>query len=94
MKKEKICLKSDPGIVCREEDEDALLFNPQTGLVKILNRTGYVLWKLCDGTLTAEEIIAKMQEEYPAVPASELENDILIFFKTMKGLELIKERPL
>ena len=94
MEKQKIYLKANPKIVCREEDGDALLFNPETGLVKILNRTGYELWKLCDGTLAAEDIMAAMRKEYPDIAALVLRDDVAKCLQVMQESELILQTAL
>lgn len=87
----KIFLKTNPDIVCREEDGEALLFNPENGLIKMLNRVGYEVWKLCDGSLTLEQIIEKVKGKYPDTPAEIIKKDIIDFINYMKNLALIEK---
>lgn len=82
-------LKGNPRIVCREEEDDALLFDPETGVIRILNQTGYEIWKLCDGALMLEQIIEKVKEEYPEIKANALEKDVIDFIDYMQSLALI-----
>jgi hypothetical protein len=39
----------NPDVVLREEDPDgALLFNPDTNQIRVINSTGLFIWKHCD----------------------------------------------
>lgn len=84
-------LKASPKIVCREEEGDALLFNPENGAIKMLNRVGYEIWKLCDGSLTLEQIIEKVKDEYPNVPPKVIKEDIANFINYIENLTLIEK---
>ena len=40
----------NPDVVLREEEADGgLLFNPDTNQIRVVNATGLMIWKLCDG---------------------------------------------
>jgi methyltransferase-like protein len=56
--------KVDDKIVFREEGEEAFLFHPDTGNIKVLNSTGTFIWKLCDGKHSKEKIINKIVENF------------------------------
>lgn len=46
----KVSLLRNPDVVLREEDPDgALLFNPDTNQIRVINTTGLFIWKHCDG---------------------------------------------
>ena len=85
----KVFLKANPEIVCREEESDALLFNPENGAIRMLNHVGYEVWKLCDGSLTFDEIVKKIKGKYPAAPARAVEKDVADFIKNMEKMALI-----
>lgn len=87
----KIYLEADSNIVCREEEDDALLFNPDNGSMEMLNSVGYEIWKLCDGTLTLEQIIEKLKEEYPDTEAEAVKKDTTDFIIYMGNLSLIRK---
>jgi hypothetical protein len=90
-------LKANPKVVCRQEDEEALLFDPENGTIKLLNYTGYDIWKLCDGTRTLENITEKLKAEYPDVALDTLKKDSLEFINLLQSLNWIedaKEREL
>ena len=75
----------NPDVVLREEEEDAaLLFNPDTGQVKVLNTTGLFIWQLCDGNNTLPSIVTALQESFDdAVPEDQLTSDIKDFIDEM-----------
>lgn len=51
-------------IVFRQEGRNALLFDPETGIVRILNETGIFIWKLCNGKYTFNEILKQLIGNY------------------------------
>ena len=74
----------NPDVVLREEDEEgALLFNPDTGQVKVLNTTGLFIWQRCDGTNDLPSIVAAMRESFDDVPEDQVTSDITEFVDEM-----------
>ena len=62
----------NPDVVLREEDVNgALLFNPDTNQIKVLNATGLFIWRLCDGRLDLSAIVKALQESFENVPEDE-----------------------
>jgi len=63
----------NPDVVLREEDADgALLFNPDTNQIRVLNTTGLFVWKLCDGSQGQPGFVAAMQESFDQVPEDQV----------------------
>ena len=63
----------NPDVVLREEDPDgALLFNPDTNQIRVLNNTGLFVWKLCDGSQDLPGFVAAMQESFDQVPEDQV----------------------
>ena len=63
----------NPDVVLREEDPDgALLFNPDTNQIRVLNTTGLFVWKLCDGSQGLPGFVATMQESFDQVPEDQV----------------------
>jgi len=58
--------KVNEKIVLREEGDEAFLFNPDSGDIKILNETGLFIWKLCNGKNSKNDIISKIMDHYEA----------------------------
>lgn len=75
---------ANPDVVLREEDPDgALLFNPDTNDVKVINETGIHIWKACEEAITLEEIIRGMEKQFQEVPANEVEQHTREFLDQM-----------
>jgi hypothetical protein len=63
----------NPDVVLREEDPDgALLFNPDTNQIRVLNNTGLFVWKLCDGSQGLPGFVVAMQESFDQVPEDQV----------------------
>jgi len=74
----------NPDVNLREEDEDgALLFNPDTGRVQLLNSTGLYIWKLCADGHTTSEIIAAFRSDFDEVPEDKITADVELFISQM-----------
>jgi hypothetical protein len=55
---------ANPEVVFREEEDGAIVLDPETGELKILNETGAFIFKLCDGKHTEEDIVKKLVYEF------------------------------
>lgn len=51
---------ANPNMVFREEGDAALLFDPDTGAVWILNFTAVAVWKLLDGKRDLRQVMAAL----------------------------------
>ncbi len=66
----------NPDIVLREEDEDgALLFNPDTSEVRVLNATGLYIWRRCGGA-PMDELLAAVSDAFEDVPEERVRSDV------------------
>jgi hypothetical protein len=55
----------NPNLVLREEgDEGALLYDPDTGAVRVLNVTAVAIWKLLEAERTVPEVILALREQF------------------------------
>lgn len=58
-------LSANPNLVLREEEEGgAILFDPDTGSVRLLNSTAAAIYKLLDGRRTLSEIEEILKKEF------------------------------
>ncbi len=74
----------NPEVVLREEDEDgALLFNPDTNQVKIINITGLFIWKQCDGSRNLSDICQSLEENFENFTPEQVTQDISDYIKEM-----------
>ena len=65
-----------------------LLLYPERGLA--LNATAANILKLCDGELTVDGIVEKLQGEYIDRSAEELRRDVLEFLEEMSRRGLVR----
>jgi hypothetical protein len=81
------CYLRNPDVVLREEDpeEGALLFNPDTNQVKVINTTGLFIWKQCSESRTVDEIIAEVQKYFEDVPLEQVAQDVQEFVDGMSA---------
>ena len=64
-------LIANPSMVFREEEDDAaLLFDPDTGTLHILNATAIAVWKLLDGKRDLGRIMADLGDEFDGMDAA------------------------
>lgn len=74
----------NPDVVLREEDQDgALLFNPDTNDVKVINNTGIFIWKSCQEPKTIDKIISELKDSFDQVPEDEIEEDAKTFLEEL-----------
>ena len=78
-------LKANPDIVFREEGKEALLFDPDTGSIKVLNYVGKMIWKLLDGKNSKEDIQKKIEKKFSDVSSKQVGKDLDNFLKALEG---------
>lgn len=60
----------NPNVVLREEgDEGAILFDPDSGAVRVLNSTAVAVWKLLEQERTVKEILGELRHQFEDVDA-------------------------
>lgn len=70
--------------VFREEGDEAFLFNPDTGDIKILNSTGVFIWKLCDGKHTKKDMTNKIVDNFDDIESKiAVEEDLNRFLEDL-----------
>ena len=83
MKTSQIYLQN-PDIIVKEEDEDgAIIYNPDTDQVKLLNPTGLFIWKLCNGTNGNVDIIQEINNSFSDIPENNVVNQMESFITSM-----------
>lgn len=74
----------NPDVNLREEDEDgALLFNPDTDQVKLLSKTGHYIWEKCVEGITVKDIVAAFKDDFENVPVNQVKADVEEFLNQM-----------
>ena len=70
-------LVTNPNLVLRVEDDDCgLLFDPDAGTVKVLNRSAVEIWKLLDGRRSLGELIIALGDVFDEM-GPEAESQVL-----------------
>ena len=76
----------NPDVVLREEDPDgALLFNPDTNQIRVINTTGLFIWKHCDGKKDLPAIVSALKKTFDGVPEAEVEGQVKVFVDDMRA---------
>ncbi len=78
------CFIINDRTVFREEDDGAFLFDPETGSLNCLNKTGAYIWRMCEKGAYKKEIIEGLQSSFKDVPEDSLSEDISTFLKLME----------
>ncbi len=82
--------KITPGkFVFREEDDGALVFNPDTGNIHALNRTGAIIWKSCLRGATISQLIKILKEKFALKDDRKIKKDIMVFIKKLKKSNIL-----
>jgi hypothetical protein len=80
--------KAGKKIVLREEGDEAFLFNPDNGDIKTLNETGILVWKLCNGKNSKDDIVSGVVKDYD-VDKKTAEKDVEELLQELKKGSLI-----
>lgn len=67
--------------------ESGFIFDPRTGLSYTVNSTGYSILSLLKDAIPADEVAARLEEEYE-VSRPEAERDVIDFMEALKALRL------
>ena len=81
---ERKLLRRNLDVILREEDPDgALLFNPDTNQIRVINTTGLFIWKHCDGKKDLPSIVTAMKKSFAGVPEKEVDGQVKAFVDDM-----------
>ncbi|MDQ5985439.1 MAG: hypothetical protein CSYNP_01149 [Syntrophus sp. SKADARSKE-3] len=69
--------------VYRKEENGAYLYDPETGTLKYLNRTGVQIVDLCDGKKNIRDLVDMMQAIYPDEISTKLREDVIDFINRL-----------
>jgi hypothetical protein len=73
----------------RKSDIEAILYNPETEAIHIVNMTAYKIWKLSNGKNTINDIENKLKKIYQVPDDSSLVEDIKTTVIKLKNQGLI-----
>ncbi len=81
---------SDSSFELEEIDGELLLYSPQSTRSIYMKSSASIIWRLCDGKRTTDEIVALLKEAFPEAEAS-MEQDVtdsINVFVENKAIEL------
>ena len=64
-----------PGFALQQLDDDTLLYHAESTRTIHLNETAALIWQLCNGKRSTEDIIAVLQDAYPE-DAADIPRDV------------------
>jgi hypothetical protein len=78
----------DPGLPFQRMDEDAIVINPQTREVHLLNGTAARIWELLETPLSIDDLVGALGSEFDAEPAA-LRSEVETFVADLRGKGLL-----
>ncbi len=75
-------------ILFRRLDDEAILYDPETTTVHVLNPTSELIWSCCDGHHNADEIASEILKRYQA-GKGQVAHDVEEALNRFKGLRLL-----
>jgi PqqD family protein of HPr-rel-A system len=70
------------------EDGEALVFDPETGGVHLLNAEAALVFRLCDGTASVQQTAAEIAEEF-GLPRTEVERQVRLVVRDLRRNRLL-----
>jgi len=86
----------NPDVVLREEEADGgLLFNPDTNQIRVVNATGLLIWKLCDGEHDLAAMSRALDKAFEGATSDQTLKDVQAYIEEMNntGFIGIRETP-
>jgi len=87
---EKMFLKKEK-IVIRDMGDEAVLYNPQTKSIHVLNKTSSMVWEYCDGKHSLKMIDNKIMDRFDVSNAQDVKDDIIETLNQFSELGLIEQ---
>ena len=84
---------ANPEVSCREEEpeEGAILFNPDTGAVLVINATGLLLWRALEQPRSQPELVNHLLAKCEDVPGDEVDADVAAFLAALQPGSFIEQ---
>jgi hypothetical protein len=81
--------KQNEEIVYREEADGAFLFDPDTGNLRYMNRSGREAFLMLKGDKDTKQVIDSMLELYPEVEPPRIQSDVEDFLEDLEESHFI-----
>ncbi len=81
----KTAYRANPVISFKDEgDEGAVLYNPDTDKVVIVNPVGAEIWRFMEEQRTADEVVAMLTENFSGVDPDRAREDMIEFLNNFE----------
>ena len=61
---EKDVYRQNKDVIFREEEDEAIIFHPDSSDIVVINSTGCFIWSKCNGKNTGKDIVNSILEEF------------------------------
>lgn len=82
--------EKDERLITREEDVGLLIFDPNTGEIKVLNETAATIWNNVNGENSIQSIIDIVAQENPEEDKNTIKADVIKFIDELEKNSFIK----
>ena len=82
-----------PDIVSESLGDEAVLYDGQGKRIHVLNATAKLIWELCDGTHTLEDMEARVRSSFRGLNGRDVLGDIRAIVATFGDKDLLKRMP-
>jgi len=82
--------KQNKEVIFRQEQEEAILFNPDNSDIVFINSTGCFIWDLCNGKNSQKDIIDTMLNEFDTTK-DKAEEDLSKFLSDLESRKFVEK---
>jgi PqqD family protein of HPr-rel-A system len=82
----------DPTLPFQRLDEEAIVVDPRTREVHLLNETGARIWELLEEESTVDELVEALSDEYEGATPEALRGQVQAFIADLGGKGLVAPR--
>lgn len=68
--------KTNPKILRRQLDGEWILFDPEAESIHVINEMANVVWTMCDGSRTIDEMVTEIDERYEVPDTGQVRSDV------------------
>lgn len=72
------------------DETETMLYDPKTDALHILNPTAKLIWKLCDGEHTLEDMVAALETQFTGTEGKDISGEIQTTLNTFAAQGLLQ----
>jgi len=84
--------RRDAGLPFQRMEEEAIVVDPKTRAVHLLNETGARIWELLETARSVDELALALADEYEGAPLEALRREVEAFVSDLGGKGLVAAR--